>query len=207
MPKLVRADIFNVFGFQIPPKVVCNAEYLRFFFLELNNQECFPVFHNLIHLELNFESYIKWHLVFEMLEHCPRLQTFALHRPLELSPPEIWACPQFVPECISSHLSKCSIVCLGGLISTFLQDKRVNDAMGSSDFAFVFEYHHAPSPESRNGVVGQDQRLTRRRPVLHSLLSPQSRRHRHKPPLQAVVAAVAVRPGPLPRRQSLSPRR
>ncbi|TKY66165.1 putative FBD-associated F-box protein [Spatholobus suberectus] len=143
MPRLVRADVSNNFGFEIPLKAVCNVEYLRFYLEErlfqeksqkdcvvsillLKNvtdifmfclynsciQECFHVFHNLIHLELNFGSHIKWHLVFEMLEHCPKLQTFVLHKlsPFLSSPPEIWSCPPSVPKCIASQFRKCTIL-------------------------------------------------------------------------------------------------
>ena len=46
----------------------------------LFNQECFLVFHNLIHLELNYYSNMTWHLVFEMFKHFPKLQTFCLLR-------------------------------------------------------------------------------------------------------------------------------
>lgn len=70
------------------------------------NQECFPMFHNLIHLELELGNCIKWPSLFEMLKHCPRLQTLALNK----SPPEIWPCPKFVPECVASQLRRCSIV-------------------------------------------------------------------------------------------------
>ena len=78
----------------------------------LFNQECFLVFHNLIHLELNYNDYMTWHLEFEMLMHCPKLQTFSAQKilPMKGSTFKIWSCVQFALECISSQLKKCTIL-------------------------------------------------------------------------------------------------
>ncbi|KAG5027555.1 hypothetical protein JHK86_023469 [Glycine max] len=49
--------------------------------------------------------------MFEMLQHCPKLQTFVLNKLLSLhsSRPKIWACPQYVPKCIATRLKRCTI--------------------------------------------------------------------------------------------------
>ncbi|XP_020228466.1 F-box/FBD/LRR-repeat protein At4g26340 [Cajanus cajan] len=124
MCKLVRAHIGKNFGFQVPLKAMSNVQSLRLF-LELNHQDDFPVFPNLIHMELGFERYVNWDVVLELLEHCPKLQILVLNMPLvpnkPLIPvlPEIWSCPQFdpkfVPECISSKLRKCTILGYTGI--------------------------------------------------------------------------------------------
>ncbi|XP_020203927.1 F-box/FBD/LRR-repeat protein At4g26340 [Cajanus cajan] len=109
MPKLVRADIGTNFGVEFPLEVVSNVQSLRFF-LEFNHQQGFPLFPNLIHLELNFVTFIKWYVVFELLIHCPNLQTFVLNKPMARILPQDWACPRFVPECISSQLRRCTVM-------------------------------------------------------------------------------------------------
>ncbi|ESW12572.1 hypothetical protein PHAVU_008G124400 [Phaseolus vulgaris] len=107
MPKLVKADLKLDYVFEFPLKVVSNVEHLRFF-LKLK-KESFPMFENLIHLELHLESNIQWHLVIKMLNHCPKLETVILHMPAEPYSCTSWICPQFVPECIASKLKRCSI--------------------------------------------------------------------------------------------------
>ncbi|KAH1239846.1 F-box/FBD/LRR-repeat protein [Glycine max] len=121
MPKLVKAEIKVNFRFEIPLKVASNVEYLRFFIKP--DTECFPVFHNLIHLEVSFWFVVRWNLVFEMIKHCPKLQTFVLFLPLESFPPMVWTFPQIVPECISSKLRRCTIMNYKA-IATSLLSKR-----------------------------------------------------------------------------------
>ncbi|KAL2318164.1 hypothetical protein Fmac_032040 [Flemingia macrophylla] len=118
MPMLVKAYIGQNFGFQFPLKVVADVRSLRLF-LEFNHQEGFPVFPNLIHLEVSFGIYINWDIILELLQYCPKLQTLVFDNPLVPNKPlvpilhEIWAStkfnPKFTPECISSKLKKCTI--------------------------------------------------------------------------------------------------
>nr|KYP56357.1 F-box/FBD/LRR-repeat protein At4g26340 family [Cajanus cajan]KYP56363.1 F-box/FBD/LRR-repeat protein At4g26340 family [Cajanus cajan] len=121
MPKLVRANIGTNFGVEFPLEVVKNfvliilfiLNYLQVIYLKLlqfNHQQGFPLFPNLIHLELNFVTFIKWYVVFELLIHCPNLQTFVLNKPMARILPQDWACPRFVPECISSQLRRCTVM-------------------------------------------------------------------------------------------------
>ncbi|WVZ07405.1 hypothetical protein V8G54_020751 [Vigna mungo] len=107
MPKLVRADLKVDYVFEFPLKVVSNVEYFRFF-LKLK-KESFPIFKNLLHLELHLGLNIQWHLVIKMLSHCPKLETIMLHMPVEPFSTTSWISPQFVPHCVASQLKRCSI--------------------------------------------------------------------------------------------------
>jgi len=72
-------------------------------------KESFPIFRNLIHLELHLGLNIQWHLVIEMLNHCPKLESVMVHMPLEPYFCTSWICPQFGLECIASELKRCAI--------------------------------------------------------------------------------------------------
>ncbi|KAL9277355.1 hypothetical protein ACSQ67_025108 [Phaseolus vulgaris] len=91
MPKLVKANLKLDYVFEFPLKVVSNVEHL-IFFLKLK-KENFPMFKNLIHLELHLGLNIQWHLVIKMLNHCPKLETVMLHMPTESYSCTSWISP------------------------------------------------------------------------------------------------------------------
>ncbi|RHN82330.1 putative FBD domain-containing protein [Medicago truncatula] len=66
-----------------------------------------PIFRDLINLQLSMFYFHHWDHVMEVLQHCPKLQILLI---LKLSEDKInWKYPNFVPECISSHLISCTI--------------------------------------------------------------------------------------------------
>ncbi|KAK7316340.1 hypothetical protein VNO77_35304 [Canavalia gladiata] len=82
-----------------------NKSYIDF-------MDCFPVFHNLTHIELNYGMHTDWIQVVEILKRCPKLQILVIDK----GPPCLyhekwrrWSKPQSVPKCISSHFTTCRI--------------------------------------------------------------------------------------------------
>jgi len=67
------------------------------------------MFRNLIHLELHLGLNIEWHLVIEMLNHCPKLEIVTVHMPVEPYFCTSWICPQFGLQCIASKIKRCTI--------------------------------------------------------------------------------------------------
>ncbi|KAJ1382093.1 Leucine-rich repeat domain superfamily [Sesbania bispinosa] len=109
LTKLVRAVISQMHHLNIPLQAVSNAEFLRID----KYSNVIPVFPNLTHLEVLFGSDIKWHLVFTMLKQIPKLQNFVLDVQSDSAHVD-WPYPNFVPQCLSSKLRKCSILNYGG---------------------------------------------------------------------------------------------
>ncbi|XP_057429993.1 F-box protein At4g09920-like isoform X2 [Lotus japonicus] len=101
LPKLVRAEVLVFFqGYYIPVKAFSNVQFLLL-------DECdadIPVFPNLIYLELLFGGSIKFSLALDMLNRCSKLQTVVFNLD---GRDDVWPYPCSVPECFSSHLTKC----------------------------------------------------------------------------------------------------
>nr|AFK35052.1 unknown [Lotus japonicus] len=104
LSNLVRAKVFFHLAFHIPVKAFSNAQ-----FLHLNKCDAgIPVFPNLTYLEISFKRHsLKWNLVLDMLNHCPKLQTVVFD--IRLDDDEVWPDPGFIPKCFSTHLRKCFI--------------------------------------------------------------------------------------------------
>ncbi|GAU33933.1 hypothetical protein TSUD_357320 [Trifolium subterraneum] len=71
----------------------------------------FPVFGNLTDLKLYwlFKGIHDWDMVVKILQNCPKLQTLLIVKGIDLTTKEDWEYPFHVPECVSSHLTSCSI--------------------------------------------------------------------------------------------------
>ncbi|XP_057454497.1 F-box/FBD/LRR-repeat protein At3g52680-like [Lotus japonicus] len=74
----------------------------------------FPMFHNLIHLQLVYQRYnAHWSQVLELLHHCPKLQLLAINQPdihsfhFEQIQKGEWQLPPSVPQCLLLHLKRC----------------------------------------------------------------------------------------------------
>ncbi|RHN70702.1 putative Zinc finger FYVE domain-containing protein [Medicago truncatula] len=74
------------------------------------------MFHNLTHLKLIFDfmrplGLLKWNWLIELLENFPKLQTLIIHKADIVSKftDRHRKEPKFVPECLSSHLTTCSL--------------------------------------------------------------------------------------------------
>ncbi|WJX09600.1 hypothetical protein P8452_00416 [Trifolium repens] len=70
----------------------------------------FPVFQNLINLNIGFSKFHHWDEVVGVLQCCPKLQIFsifkvAINKHLFIN----WKYPDYIPDCISYHLRSCTI--------------------------------------------------------------------------------------------------
>ncbi|XP_057427752.1 F-box/FBD/LRR-repeat protein At4g26340-like [Lotus japonicus] len=114
LSKLVRADVFFDENFFIPVKAFRNVEFLRI-------DECdgdIPVFPNLTCMELFLGGSIQFSVALDMLNHCPKLQVVVFNFTNDDDDDEdgdVWPYPQYVPECFSSHLTKCFLKDFKGL--------------------------------------------------------------------------------------------
>ncbi|GAU33934.1 hypothetical protein TSUD_357330 [Trifolium subterraneum] len=118
LSKLIKADIHLS---EVPLGIFCNAKFLAILDFKmrniLHNEEInsyykgFPVFENLTDLKLYwlFRGIHDWHLVVKILRNCPKLQTLLIVKGIDLTTKEDWEYPFHVPECVSSHLTSCSI--------------------------------------------------------------------------------------------------
>ncbi|XP_045831574.1 putative FBD-associated F-box protein At3g50710 [Trifolium pratense] len=96
---------------------ICKAiQNVHFLILDINrfNHTDFPIFRNLIQLELSVTNLKRLDDVVELLRHCPKLQIFSFEK-ME-APRDLfikWKYPNFVPECISSYLKSCTVNYVG----------------------------------------------------------------------------------------------
>ncbi|KAK2413809.1 FBD-associated F-box protein [Trifolium repens] len=106
LPKLVRANISDTPIIYLPLEPFCIVESLRL--VEVFDN--IPVFSNLTHVQLVYYTYVDWHLFFDVLKKCPKLQNFDLDTPPYYPSdfPHISG-PSNLPECISLMLQKCII--------------------------------------------------------------------------------------------------
>ncbi|XP_045827879.1 F-box/FBD/LRR-repeat protein At5g56420-like [Trifolium pratense] len=94
----------------VPVRIFCNAEFLRvdeFWDVDI------PTFPNLIHMELSLRSNDQWKSVFDILNHCPQLQTFVIENVFWSTDTGSGIWPDthvVVPECFSSQLRKCVFI-------------------------------------------------------------------------------------------------
>ncbi|GAU23150.1 hypothetical protein TSUD_305980 [Trifolium subterraneum] len=112
--KLTKANLGYTFC-HFPLKALQNVEHL---FIEINKvyRGCdeIPNFHNLTNLGLYSINY-SWHLLVNVLKHCPNLQIVALSQgtangTIEDVPENNWVDPIFVPQCLSLHLRTCKLL-------------------------------------------------------------------------------------------------
>ncbi|XP_057444500.1 F-box/FBD/LRR-repeat protein At4g00160-like [Lotus japonicus] len=121
LPKLLRAELSaRTDNFLLG--VVNNVKVLRIDWIErsLCKGICpydFPMFHNLAHIELEYNSYNNdWSEVVEFLKCCPKLQVLIINQPnirfyesYLLEEPANWEYPPSVPKCILLHLKRCCL--------------------------------------------------------------------------------------------------
>ncbi|KAK7261809.1 hypothetical protein RIF29_28130 [Crotalaria pallida] len=110
--KLVRAVVYFSTDC-LPLKWISNVKSLRISDEFRSELKANCTFCNLISIELIIDLH-RWIWFLQVLQHCPKLQNFEiLHMEYgddrDASVPENWVQPQFVPECLSSHLKTCTI--------------------------------------------------------------------------------------------------
>ncbi|AES97471.1 putative FBD domain-containing protein [Medicago truncatula] len=118
LSNLVRATISP---FDITFKAIYNVEFLRIIKMdEIDHNKNinayykdFPVFCNLIHLEILFSDYDhSWNNVAKVLQHSPKLQILLIRKRSSnyYTYRKDWESPNSIPECVSSHLKTCTII-------------------------------------------------------------------------------------------------
>ncbi|XP_057442205.1 probable FBD-associated F-box protein At1g32375 [Lotus japonicus] len=116
LPKVVKAHIN---AFDVPFNAIPNVEFLQIEDMERRCPDVYiesyyrekPVFRNLINLKLSFVCFPGWVGVMEVLPYCPKLQTLDIEKLVYWhNYQEKWAhTKELVPECVSLHLTTCSI--------------------------------------------------------------------------------------------------
>ncbi|XP_027923020.1 F-box/FBD/LRR-repeat protein At5g56420-like [Vigna unguiculata] len=121
LPKLVRASIHEHL---LPLEIVKDVEVLFIDWIYQRNL-AFD-FQNLVQLELMVQLSKDWHVVLEVLKHCPKLQTlviciFKISLNLDFAGHEevVLPYPEPVPACILLHLKTCSLKDYSGSIDEF----------------------------------------------------------------------------------------
>ncbi|AES63314.1 F-box/RNI/FBD-like domain protein [Medicago truncatula] len=114
LKKLNRADITDCECY-FPVKSLSNLEFLRIKLSEVYHPRDFPTFNNLTWLVLNYD----WDIVVQVLHHCPKLQNLDLYQVRGedeweyeyefFAEKENWANPKFVPSCLTSNLTTCTM--------------------------------------------------------------------------------------------------
>ncbi|XP_057440208.1 probable FBD-associated F-box protein At1g32375 [Lotus japonicus] len=112
LPKLARADMdFSWLetedgnNLKIILKAISNVEFLTIDLIGVEVvDDVVPEFPHLRHLTLS-GAYRNSHLTLLMLKNCPKLQSFKLCG--SFGAKDVLTYPQFVPECLTSCLSKC----------------------------------------------------------------------------------------------------
>ncbi|AES63311.1 putative F-box domain, FBD domain, leucine-rich repeat domain, L domain-containing protein [Medicago truncatula] len=116
--KLNRADITDCECY-FPVKSLSNLEFLHIQLYEVYHPYDFPTFNNLTWLLLNYD----WDIVVQVLHHCPKLQNLELYQVRDdddwvyeselikkyYQEKENWANPEFVPSCLTSNLTTCTM--------------------------------------------------------------------------------------------------
>ncbi|CAJ2670150.1 putative F-box/FBD/LRR-repeat protein At5g56810 [Trifolium pratense] len=106
LTNLVRADISNLNRFDVPLEAFSNVQFLRV-------EEMYghvPVFPNLTHAELGFQSNVDLSSVFRVLEKLPKLQNLVLEMPEPSTSVESCILIPFIsPECLSSQFKECTL--------------------------------------------------------------------------------------------------
>ncbi|RHN71558.1 putative FBD domain-containing protein [Medicago truncatula] len=88
--------------------------------------ENIPIFHNLTYLELHNS----WHLILQVLHHCPKLQNLKIYEESYAAMgiednQENWVDPEFVPQCFLSHLRTYTILNNAGPQSQLMLGKYI----------------------------------------------------------------------------------
>lgn len=114
LPKLVRAKLSEI-SEDFPLEPFCSVESLHLEEVEYYDG-LFPTFSNLTQLVLVLISLDSWQSLVDVLNHCPKLQKLELDQvnALENSRAreydlENWVDQDFVPQCLSLHLTTCNI--------------------------------------------------------------------------------------------------
>ncbi|RHN66126.1 putative F-box domain, FBD domain, leucine-rich repeat domain, L domain-containing protein [Medicago truncatula] len=121
LPKLIRADITQRVCYRFLLKALSTSNSLRLDTFKLYRSvyqvgqpqppyDDIPIFQNLTNLELCN----RWRLVVQVLHHCPKLQNLKLYTGSYAAKrneddQENWVEPEFVPQCLLSHLRTCTL--------------------------------------------------------------------------------------------------
>ncbi|KEH22678.1 putative F-box domain, FBD domain, leucine-rich repeat domain, L domain-containing protein [Medicago truncatula] len=112
LPNFIRANISDLWSTADAVfTLICKAKIL---YLDLGNcNNHFPVFLNLIHMELilNRDCRGKWNWVIEVLRRCPKLQNLTIRQdsPNGNEVGDNWMDPTVAPECLSTQLRTCML--------------------------------------------------------------------------------------------------
>ncbi|KAK2430425.1 FBD-associated F-box protein [Trifolium repens] len=109
---MITADVN---AFDVPLRAISNVKILKLRMtkrlLEIDPYYGgFPVFQNLIELNISFYKFHHWNDLVGVLQYCPKLQILSIFKLAVKKHLSInWRYPNSVPGCISSHLRSCSI--------------------------------------------------------------------------------------------------
>lgn len=175
-PKLLRADISDscISPLLLPLKLFYNVHFLRSQLQTLEEQD--TQFLNLTHLDLSFHHGYYWISLIKFICACPSLQTLTIRKIgggyglLSNDDHNNWPHPQFVPQCISSHLQMFSFINYGGNLSelqftkyvvqnaTLLRNVTIYRNTASNppkDLQIVKELHYCQKEKKEDSVTHQ----------------------------------------------------
>ncbi|XP_058767616.1 FBD-associated F-box protein At5g56370-like [Vicia villosa] len=123
LSKLTRADIqCGANKPYFPLKALHNTHSLLLRFLRVHyRNDSIPTFHNLTQLKLVSLNY-NWRFLVKLLNHCPKLQRLDIDQAdvdkkirTKRDDRDDWVDPDFVPQCLSLHLTTCNLFNFLGL--------------------------------------------------------------------------------------------
>ncbi|KAI9107990.1 hypothetical protein K1719_020863 [Acacia pycnantha] len=110
---LVSADVYK---YPFTLQSLSNARTLRIDTIGYSTRYVFPIFYNIIHLELRYYSDISYGAIFQCLQNCPKLQTLKINK-FDLR--GRGRLEGDVPQCLSSHLKEFHLGNYRGLENEF----------------------------------------------------------------------------------------
>ncbi|AES77935.1 F-box/FBD/LRR-repeat protein At4g26340 [Medicago truncatula] len=176
-PKLLRADISDscISPLLLPLKLFYNVHFLRSQLQTLEEQQD-TQFLSLTHLDLSFDHGYYWISLIKFICACPSLQTLTIRKIgggyglLSNDDHNNWPHPQFVPQCISSHLQMFSFINYGGNLSelqftkyvvqnaTLLRNVTIYRNTSSNppkDLQIIKELHYCQKEKKEDSVTHQ----------------------------------------------------
>ncbi|GAU19836.1 hypothetical protein TSUD_170620 [Trifolium subterraneum] len=159
LSKLLHADIGL---FEVPLRAVSNVEFLtltkQWMWESLLDEETnsyykgYPVFENLTILRLiwyDCDIILEWeYVVVTMLQNCPKLQDLCMSKWWDLTnskDKDDWEYPDHVPECVSSHLTTCSLLDYHAVEADF---RFVTYILQNAKLLQVMEIHYSKNRNS-----------------------------------------------------------
>ncbi|KAI9072968.1 hypothetical protein K1719_045060 [Acacia pycnantha] len=113
LKNLVSADVYK---YPFTLQSLSNARTLRIDTIGYSTRYVFPIFYNIIHLELRYYSDISYGAIFQCLQNCPKLQTLKINK-FDLR--GRGRLEGDIPQCLSSHLKEFHLGNYRGLENEF----------------------------------------------------------------------------------------